>query len=453
MRNLILLVGLAFMLSNCGNKKNIVESKSTPSESSDLPAWLMQRPVLSTYYIGIARIRKSRYPQTFAEEAKKQALNDLGGEIKVKVEANSILYTFEKNGERREDFVESIKLKSAIEIEDYEQVDTYESSTEYAVYYRLDKQAYLKRKQEIQNKSVELAKQHLTKAEELAKQNDWKNSVQYKLKALEAIQQYWAEPLKTEWKGEEVFFGNTLFNSLQQSFDELLLVSNRSELQLGKGIPSSEKNSVQIKMSVGNKGIASFPFKGIGGGKLISVPNQLTNTTGLAIFKGMKVSKVGNYKVELIPDLKSAFMIKPTTLNAIRASLQIPSVWVSLNVHSPKVNVQVSGVKSAQGLTPYFMESFQNNGLQYEVSKPKADLVCKIEMSPREGGELNGLFTTYVSVNLKLLLPNGQQLYTKEFNNLKGVALNYKAAEVKALESFKKKFRYEILPEINKVLK
>ncbi|MGY8954257.1 MAG: hypothetical protein ACKVJP_12920, partial [Flavobacteriales bacterium] len=92
------------------------------------------------------------------------ALEDLSQEIEVKVQANSILYTFEKNDSHREDFVQSIKLESNVDLEHFELVDIFETKNEYALYYRLNKSEYLARKKALENKQIEIAKSWLDKS-------------------------------------------------------------------------------------------------------------------------------------------------------------------------------------------------------------------------------------------------------------------------------------------------
>jgi hypothetical protein len=87
---------LAILLWSCGSSKKA----TTPVAETNvvrIPDWLVKRPLNTGYYIGISRVSKRSYPSNFSDEAKKKALDDLSQEIEVKVEANSILYTFSKN--------------------------------------------------------------------------------------------------------------------------------------------------------------------------------------------------------------------------------------------------------------------------------------------------------------------------------------------------------------------
>ena len=111
------------------------------------PTWLSAKPDQSFYYIGIGHSTKTG-TNNFVQEAKKSALEDLVSEIKVNVSGTSVLSQIDANKEFQEKYEQIIKTTAADEIEEFEQVDSWQDDRNYWVYYRLSKQRYKEIKDE-----------------------------------------------------------------------------------------------------------------------------------------------------------------------------------------------------------------------------------------------------------------------------------------------------------------
>ena len=59
---------LGIVLASCGSLK---EDKLEAKQMAAAPDWVKSRPISQTYYIGIAKISKLNYPDTYSEVAKK----------------------------------------------------------------------------------------------------------------------------------------------------------------------------------------------------------------------------------------------------------------------------------------------------------------------------------------------------------------------------------------------
>ena len=93
---------LAISLLGCKSKKNLSESEISSKKS---PEWVSQRPISSSYYVGIGVASILKNPTDYASIAKNNALNDLASEIEVKINSNSVLYNLEQNSKYREDYL------------------------------------------------------------------------------------------------------------------------------------------------------------------------------------------------------------------------------------------------------------------------------------------------------------------------------------------------------------
>ena len=126
--------------------------KSLSSQKKSKPAWLEQRPVNSAYYIGVGYGNKLSNPNDYQQLAKKNALNDLVGEIKVNVSTNSILSTFENNSNINQQYLTSTKITADALVEDFQVADSWEDKNGFWIYYKLSKMDYeSNRRRKIQN--------------------------------------------------------------------------------------------------------------------------------------------------------------------------------------------------------------------------------------------------------------------------------------------------------------
>lgn len=147
MKRLISIIFTFIYLASAAQKK---DEKSTLNEVPP-PDWVSQRPISASKYIGIgvaSKIGNSDYQF----EAKKNALYDLTSEIKTNISSNSMLYSVQNDNKFSQTFNSIITLKSVENIEGYQLAGTYENDKQYWVYYELDKQEYLRQKEQKKEK-------------------------------------------------------------------------------------------------------------------------------------------------------------------------------------------------------------------------------------------------------------------------------------------------------------
>ena len=103
-------VALLVGLSGCGG----TQKWAAP------PEWVVQRPILSSYYIGVSSASKMQFGTDADATAKKRALADMAGQIRVVIESTSILHTTQFQGVAGQNFAERISSASAEDLEEYE---------------------------------------------------------------------------------------------------------------------------------------------------------------------------------------------------------------------------------------------------------------------------------------------------------------------------------------------
>ncbi|MDZ7650574.1 MAG: LPP20 family lipoprotein [Cytophagales bacterium] len=94
------------------------------------PDWLTSKPIQPSYYIGIGHSVKDG-TNNYLQSAKNSALEDLVSEIKVNISSTSVLSMIDANKEFQERYEQIIKTTVADEIQEYEQVDSWEDERNY----------------------------------------------------------------------------------------------------------------------------------------------------------------------------------------------------------------------------------------------------------------------------------------------------------------------------------
>jgi hypothetical protein len=160
---------------------------TTPS--APLPTWLQQRPVQPGYYIGIGRYHISKGERTtYQEKAKMIAISDLSSEIAVTINSEFLLEITETSGTTREEAVSEIRAFISAKLSEYEQIDSWRSGNQYAVYYRLSKQAYVRQVKARMARSVKVARETIILAHKERRKANANGALQIYMQALAELQ-------------------------------------------------------------------------------------------------------------------------------------------------------------------------------------------------------------------------------------------------------------------------
>ncbi|MBK7651986.1 MAG: LPP20 family lipoprotein [Flammeovirgaceae bacterium] len=158
----------------------------------------MAKPVESSYYIGIGHSVKDG-TNNYLQSAKNSALEDLVSEIKVNISSTSVLSQIDANKEFQERYEQIIKTTVADEIQEYEQVDSWEDARNYWLYYRLSKQRYKDIKDQLKRDAVAQGLDFFTKAKESERRSEFVLSLGFYYQGFRAIEKYLGEPIRIDF--------------------------------------------------------------------------------------------------------------------------------------------------------------------------------------------------------------------------------------------------------------
>lgn len=449
---LFLLIITAPALWQC--KSNRKTQTPPPPVMPPAPDWVTRRPINHAYYIGIGSANKQFAGNETQQAAKRNALQDLASEIQVNISSNSLLYTLESsNTGFREDFKQTTRLNTQMNLRDFEQVDIYETDKEIFVYYRLSKQKYQDNRNQEIKKATDNAANSIHAARTNKNQGDYRGALTQYLSALSGFEAYLSEPVSAEFEGKEVFFDNLVAGEIKSVFNDLTLVPLQQEIVLPVG---SLGDGVEVGIKIKDKdgrNVSGIPIM------LYNKDLILDRNSGTSDAQGIFMARIKQVRKSGLSEL--SFRIQPETMvppekkvtATLVANMTTEGCRISIRGESPRVyfvlDTRTNGI-SGNGLSLLsgLSESLTNNGFQPEINRKKAHLIIEINSDTREAGEYNGFFTTSMQGTLVIRKADtNQELFRKDLSEIKGVDLSYSKAGAKAYETLRSSFIIDYLPQ------
>jgi hypothetical protein len=429
-----------------------------PDPDSLKPSWLKSTPYLEGYYVGIGQSIKTG-DNNYIQSAKRSALDDLVGQIKVTVSGTSILSQLEVNMKLTEQYQQIIKTTTADEIEEFELVDAYEDATNYWVYYRLSVARYRQIKEEQKRSAVLLATDYLVKARQADKNNERLQAMGFYFQALRSIEKYLGEAIAATVDGKEILLGNEIYASIQTILDKIILTVKPTEITLNRRVNQSE-SPVTAKVTYKDTGRPA---------SLLTLAVAFEKGSG-DVFPSYKTDQNGNAKIMITRigsrELEQSLSVKVDidALSGSGASPVYALIAKTFNVPRAQVNMKlqrpVAYIMSDEktfGLsknTPQISNKLRNllanNGFEFTEDKRIADLLFDIRCDSEKGSVSGSIFVTYLTGVIKVTAAKGgKEIYATAFDRVRGYGLDYDKSSAdaysKALETLEKERIAELL--------
>ena len=422
------------------------------------PTWLSAKPDQSFYYIGIGHSTKTG-TNNFVQEAKKSALEDLVSEIKVNVSGTSVLSQIDANKEFQEKYEQIIKTTAADEIEEFEQVDSWQDDRNYWVYYRLSKQRYKEIKDEQKRNAVSIGLDFFTKAKQAERNNDPVLALGFYYQGFRAIEKYLAEPIRLEFEGKEILLTSEVIASMQMLLDKLEIAVTPSEVTLNRRMLIDDQSfTAKAYDKASKKKIADLPLRATfekGAGNVF--PDYKTNAEGSAKILLTKISS---------RDLEQTVSIKVNPLSfaggtatkidsLVVQKLVVPRATILLNVQRPLVYVSsversLGNVKSTQQVTNKIKNYLANAGFEFTDKKNKAELALDVDANSEKGAVSGSIFITYVTAVIRVSsVKDNKEIYATTLDRVKGFSLDFERSSQEAYNKSLEILEKEKLPELS----
>lgn len=425
------------------------------------PAWLSAKPSQAAYYSGIGKGTKGG-TNNYIQEAKKSALEDLISEIKVTVSSSSVLSTFENDKEFREQYEQIIQTTAADEIEEFEQIGTWEDDANYWIYYRLSKARYKEIKDAQKRNAVILATDYYEKAQAADAAGDRVQALGFYFQAFRSMEKYLGDAIAVKVNGKDILIVNEIYSSIQGLLDKIQLKIDPAELVINRRL---NLNAQTV--------IAKALYK-----DLVKSATQLPLSASFAkgggdVFPDYKTDANGNAKILINKitsrDLEQTVQVK-VNIDAISGAsespvfaliskrLLVPTSQIILNVKRPIVYMTTSersfGVnKDNPQISNRLKNLLANSGFEFTNSRKEADLWFDVGCDSEKGSISGSIYITYLTGTIKVTaLKEGKEIYATAFDRIKGYGLDYdkssQDAYNKGLETLEKERLKELLDNI-----
>ena len=418
------IVALLVGLSACGGTQ----------KWADPPDWVAQRPNLSSYYIGVSSASKMQFGADADATAKKRALADMAGQIRVVIESTSILHTTQFQGVAGQNFAERISSASAEDLEEYELVGTYENATDIWAYYRLNKATYERIRNERKMATLEVAGGHWMSAENARTEGRVAAALDFYIRGLETMEAYWGELNEWNTAGGTVALDRACLDGISQVLADLSLQPGANTLRLS--FSDRYQGTLACKALFAGAPAAQIPvWSRYNRGTLPKTASLSTNSEGQCTFD------IGQFE----PGVKSAEMrleirmddlsprLKDSPVERLIQGLPTPSVTVPIVLETPTVHLQtverINGKPSASSqLKNAIAQGLNARGIQWVERAADADMVLELEADTREAGSASGFFTAMLNATAVLKNSEAQPILRQNLTDVKGVQLDWPKA-------------------------
>jgi hypothetical protein len=398
------------------------------------PDWMLQRPTLSGYYIGVSSASKMQFGADADATAKKRALADMAGQIRVVIESTSILHTTQFKGVAGQNFSERISSASAEDLEEYELIGTYEDATDHWAYYRLSKATYERIRNQRKMATFEVAGGHWMSAENARAKGRVAAALDFYIRGLETLEDYWGELNEWSTPGGSVALDRACLDGISQVLADLSLQPATSTLRLS--FSDRYQGTLACQALFAGAPAAQIPvWSRYNRGTLPKTASLSTNSEGLCTFD------IGQFE----PGIKSAEMrleirmddlsprLKDSPVQRLIQGLPTPTVTVPITLETPTVHLhtveRINGKPSASSqLKNAIAQGLNARGIQWVERAADADMVLELEADTREAGSASGFYTAMLNASAVLKNSEGQPILRQNLTDVKGVQLDWNKA-------------------------
>lgn len=451
--NKLYLLLLTLFIFSCQSTKQSAEL------DSGIPAWVKEYPVSDSHFVGIGIADRSSHPQDYIQIAQQNALQNLSSQIKVSISSQSVFLQMDREYGYEEDYKSNIEVKANEILEGYVLAGTFSQNNEYWVYYKLDKQLYQETRLARIQEAIEESKYFLNKA--IMHYTPLKDKYIYYVKALDVLEPYLSEPLKTEFDRETVFLGSEIIARFRSYIDDFYIFS------LTKKIKAMIGNSVdKIKLAVQYKDdrLAEIPLITSSSSLELNNLSQETDTNGVFMTSVPKIKSTETFqKIEVGIDFQNWLDAGSESdfIKKLFKGIKTHQINVPVYVYTPTVYVQTEEKhfgKDDNGTDiRYAAESALTQlGFTPVGNKNDAQIFLNFKIDSRKGIEQKGqkMFTAFSDMSVQAKDLNKRVIFSKTVNKIKGIQLDFAQAENDSYQQAIKEVKESIIPEfVNSFIK
>jgi hypothetical protein len=452
MRVLSYLFFLTAVFYSCSSQKSVSSSENaTPT-----PVWVQSRPITNSYYVGIGVAQKTQGTD-FRSAAKENALSDLASEIKVNVNSNSLLYTLEREYKFEQEFRETIRTSTNLDLEDFQLVEQWDDADAYWVYYRLDKSAYAEKQRQKKESAESLALDFLSKAEAAKADGRYSESIDYYLRGLQGIEEFWADNNEATFRGQTILLDNELFGGLKSMLDGVILdPSNKPILTFQNSYRTQAELSVTDSES--GQPLSGVPLNYVYQGQYGRIKGSLsTNVDGritIPIAEAERSTKPNMLSIEIDTEQLFEPFQGDRFMRKLTESLRGRSISSLIEYMPPLVHIDgdernLGKKMSGEPVAAAIIASLNRKGVRFTEDPKKADVILELKSDTKSPGEAQGFSTVRMELDANVIdAQKNESVYKISKTDIKGVDLTFEKAGLKAYQNFTKNIESELMRKL-----
>jgi hypothetical protein len=451
----ILLLALICVSCDAQRKSKKKQVKEDPANAR--PAWLSAKPAEDVYYVGIGHSIKDG-TNNYVQSAKKSALEDLISEIKVNISSSSVLTSIDVNKEFTEKYEQIINTSVADELEEYEQVDSWEDERNYWLYYRLSKQRYHDIKEQQKRNAVSLALDFFTKAKQSERAGATVESLGFYFQGFRAIEKYLAEPIRIEFEGKEILLTNEIIASIQHQLDNIVITNTPHAFDINRRVAQTgQPITTKATYKDSGKPVVDLPLKATfekGAGDVF--PTYKTDASGSAKILLTKITSrdIEQSMAVKVDPLAFAGQNASDIYSLVASKMVVPTASVVMRVARPLVYVSAQekslGIdKSNRQVTNKIKNYLATAGFEFTDDKNLSELWVDVKADSEKGSASGSIYITYVTATIKVATTkDNKEIYATTLDRVKGYSLDYERSSQEAYNKSIDALEKEKLPEL-----
>ncbi len=400
------------------------------------PRWVKKYPVDAKFYIGVGNASKIKN-SNYVDVARNIALNQIASGIAVSIQSTVSQEVVEKSGMATESFQSNITAIAKADLSDYELVESYESASDYWVYYRLSKETFQSNFEKRKSVAIAEATKYFTDAQNSEKQGNLKETLISLLKAGNSLSGFRGMGLTLENSSQPQFLDVEVFSKLGKFLSALEITLEPESVSAKMFDPESK--FVNIGLSYRIDGI-SKPLGGIAlqaflqKGKADIVQVQPTSEAGKSTVRFSNLKSTGEAVIAVTLDCK-------TLIGAECQQLSLPERRISVKVPAPNIFIQSPEPTAGNKIR----EMFASQGWQVVDDKAKADFFADIKANTTNGAEMSGVFTTFADGSVAVLRTKGnEEIFRINLTKIVGGGRDFDMARKTALNKMADEFVLKI---------
>jgi hypothetical protein len=451
--NKLYLLLLTLFIFSCQSTKQSTEL------DSGIPAWVKEYPVSDSHFVGIGIADRSSHPQDYIQIAQQNALQNLSSQIKVSISSQSVFLQMDREYGYEEDYKSNIEVKANEILEGYVLAGTFSQNNEYWVYYKLDKQLYQETRLARIQEAIEESKYFLNKA--IMHYTPLKDKYIYYVKALDVLEPYLSEPLKTEFDRETVFLGSEIIARFRSYIDDFYIFSLTKKI---KAMIGNSVNKIKLAVQYKDDRLAEIPLITSSSSLELNNLSQETDTNGVFMTSVPKIKSTETFqKIEVGIDFQNWLDAGSESdfIKKLFKGIKTHQINVPVYVYTPTVYVQTEEKhfgKDDNGTDiRYAAESALTQlGFTPVGNKNDAQIFLNFKIDSRKGIEQKGqkMFTAFSDMSVQAKDLNKRVIFSKTVNKIKGIQLDFAQAENDSYQQAIKEVKESIIPEfVNSFIK